>query len=221
MDRTKLIKKSKYFKNLEVLEFYALLRCLNAQVKEFVKNEIIIHDSDEINAIYIIIQGHARSFTIDLDGTLNISNDYPKDSIFGLDYYLQGKKSYFEHLLAVEDTIVLICNPFRFVSPCENRCKRHIDFMKTVFEELARQQIESKLRTSLLCINKTRDKILAFLKHIKSQTRHVYFEIPYNRQEMAEYLGVERSALSAELSKLKKDGLIDYDKNLFKLIKKK
>lgn len=220
MDKTKLIKKSKYFKNLENMDFYALLRCLTAQVKTYEKNELIVHDGDDSNVIYIILQGYARSFTIDYNGTRSIVADFPKDSVFGMEYYLSGKKTYREHLLAVEDTVVLLCNSFRFVSPCQNRCKRHIDFMKLIYEDLARASIESKKRTSLLCINKTRDKIMNYLRGVKAQTRKEYFTIPFNRQEMAEYLGVERTALSAELSKLKSEGIIDYDKNSFKIIKK-
>lgn len=216
----KQIKKSKYFKDFDDLDFYALQRCLNVQVKSFYKNESIIQDGDDSNYIYIILSGHARSYSLDIDGNRNIINDFPKDSIFGLEYYNTKQKSYKEYLLAVEDTIVIILNSYRCINPCQNRCKRHIDFTKSIFEEISRLLVENKKRIDVICQSKTRDKILKYLKYVKAQTRKEYFTIPYNRQEMADYLGVERTALSYELSKLKAEGIIDYDKNSFKLIKK-
>lgn len=216
----KQIKKSKYFKDLDDLDFYALLRCLNVQIKSFYKNENIIQEGDDSNYIYIIFNGHARSYSLDIEGNRNIINDFPKDSIFGLEYYNTKQKTYKEYLLAIEDTIVIICNTYRCINPCQNRCKRHIDFTKNIFEEFSRLLVENKKRIDIICQSKTRDKILKYLRYVKAQTRKEYFTIPYNRQEMADYLGVERTALSYELSKLKAEGIIDYDKNSFKLIKK-
>ena len=63
----------------------------------------------------------------------------------------------------------------------------------------------------------TKDKILAYLQYISKQANSKYFDIPFNRQEMADYLSVDRSALSFELSKLKKQGIIDFTKNHFML----
>lgn len=220
MRRDKQLRKSKYFKELEDLDFYALLRCLNAQVKTFYKNENIVQDGDDASYVYIIFSGYARSYSIDFDGNRSIINDYPKDSIFGLEYHTTKQKYYKEFLLAVEDTIVIICDSHRFINPCQNRCKRHIDFMKVVFEEAGKMFVENKKRINIICQSKTREKILTYLKNVKAQTRKEYFNIPYNRQEMADFLGVERTALSYELSKLKSEGIIDYDKNSFKIIKK-
>jgi CRP-like cAMP-binding protein len=89
--------------------------------------------------------------------------------------------------------------------------------MKACFEELARQNKEIEIHKNILLLSKTKDKILAYLNYYSHYVKSNSFEIPYSREEFAIYLGVERSALSDTLSKMKKVGLIDYNRSNFKI----
>ena len=219
MRNFKNLKKSKYFKELDDQNLLAFMRCVNVQIKDFYKDETIVSDGDSTELIYIIFSGKARSYTLDINGNRYINSDYGKDSIFGIDYQMARGKVYHEYLKALDDTTVIVCNAFRFLNPCQNRCKRHIDSLRCTIEELGKEIIDSKKRMNFMCKNKTREKVMSYLHTIKAQTKKEYFSIPHNRQELADYLGLERTALSAELSKMKKEGLIDFDKNYFKILK--
>lgn len=209
------IEESIYFKNLDEQDKRAILRCYEARVLKFKKNSSIINIGDEANHIYIIAQGNARSYSIDINGKEYINQEYYKDDIFGISYITNEIDIFNEELIALEDTVVIVCNGFRFLNPCENRCKRHIDCMKLTFTRLSNMIESNKSRIHSLCQSKTRNKILTYLKEI-SKNRKKYFKIPFNQTELANYLGVERSALSYELNLLKKEGIIDFDGYMYK-----
>lgn len=219
MDNLSLLKKSKYFKELDNMDFNAILRCLQVRIKEFKQGDIIEYEGSPAKFAYIIIQGRARAISIDNEGTQTIIQDFEKDTIYGLEYKSTKSNYYKEELKATEDSIVAICDLFKLLTPCENRCRRHSIVISHCIEDFCRNIDTSKKRITHLGQNKTRDKIMSYLSQILIKPGKIY-TIPYNREELAFYLGVERSALCVELSKLKKDGIIDYNKSEFKLIKK-
>ncbi|MGM9972040.1 MAG: Crp/Fnr family transcriptional regulator [Anaeroplasmataceae bacterium] len=216
----KYIRDSIYFKDLEEQEFRAILRCFNSRVTTYKKNATIVNPDDDTSNIYIILKGHARSYTIDINGKEIINREYYDDDIFGIEYTSLDLEAYNEELVALEETIVLICNAYRFLNPCENRCKRHIDCQKLTCANISKSLFNSTARIHSMCQSKTRVKILSYLKN-QANGKKKYFKIPFNQTELATFLGVERSALSVELNNLKKEGIIDFDERSYRIIKKK
>ncbi len=212
-----LIKQTKYFKDLDTIDYHAILRCFSAKLMHFKKDEVIISIGDDSKYIYIISDGEAWSQSYDKDGKKTIISSYIKNDIFGMEFL--DLEAYQVELIAKSDVAVIACNKFRFITPCQNRCKRHIDCMKMVFLNMSSSLSKKDKRITTLCKSKTRDKIYDYLKNI-SKNKKAYFKIPFTQQELATYLGLERSALSAELNKMKKEGIIDFDLNMYKIIKK-
>ncbi len=212
-----LIKQTKYFKDLESIDYHAILRCFSAKLMHFNKSEVIISIGDDTKYIYIIAYGEAWSKSYDKDGKTALISSYVKNDIFGMEFL--DSETYPVELIAKTDMYVIACNRFRFTTPCQNRCKRHIDCMKMTFLNMSEALNKKEKRITILCKSKTREKIYAYLKNI-SKNKSTYFKIPFTQQELATYLGLERSALSAELNKMKKEGIIDFDGNMYKIIKK-
>ena len=167
---------------------------------------------------YLVLSGNLRTAFFDVNGTAIPIKDYSHDMFFGLEYIDPNISFYQEELYATEDSIVLIADLNKLFTPCENRCPRHQAIIKECIMELARTSNSSKKRISELGQQKTKDKILKYLSNTISSL-HNPTKIPYNRQELADYLGLERSALSKALSDLKKDGYIDYNKSTFTRLK--
>ncbi len=216
----KIVRESKLFKNLTEENYQALLRCFHARFITYKKGATIVDIGDDVNNIYYIAKGHARSYIIDITGEATISNDYYNDDIFGINYIANELPTYNEELKATEDTIVVICDGFRFLNPCENRCKRHIDVIGYTFKQQSDLMFRNSFRTYTLCKSKTKEKIMTYLREIKGKSKKKYFDIPYNQTELAQYLGLERSALSFELNKLKKEGYIDFYDKTYRILKK-
>lgn len=214
MDNLSLAKKSIFFKKLSPLDFNAILRCLNIRIKEYKPNEIIEYEGNPAKNAYLVLSGNLRTAFFDVNGTAIPIRDYSRDMFFGLEY-IDPKISYYqEELYATEESMVLIADLNKLFTPCENRCPRHQAIISECIKELARTSNISKRRISELGQQKTKDKILKYLSNTIN-TLHKPTKIPYNRQELADYLGLERSALSKALSDLKKDGYIEYNKSTF------
>ncbi|MGL4949107.1 MAG: Crp/Fnr family transcriptional regulator [Anaeroplasmataceae bacterium] len=215
----KFLNESKYLKNLDELDKHALLRCIKAIYKEFEPNEIIKNQYDHFDNIYIILDGLARTTRIDEDGREIILQDYKKDNCYGIEYIDNDNAIHDESLISITKTKVLICDAFRTVTLSQNKCKRHIDFIRLLFLDFSHNVKYYNNRIMSLTKSKTRDKVLDYLKQVKKENKTNSFKITLNRQQLADYLGVERSALSNELSKLKKEKLIDFNKNQFTFLK--
>lgn len=213
MEKLSRIKKCACFKGLDTLDFNALLRCLQIRVKRCKPGEIIEYEGSIPKYAYIVLSGRARTSAFDEHGVALIQIDYTQDMIFGLEYALNNVP-YKEEFYTVEETTLIICDLKRIISPCENRCPRHYKIMNECFKQLGHNLSESKARIRELVQNKTKDKVLTYLKRALPKPDRFY-TIPYNRQEMADFLGVERTALSAELSKLQKEGYIEFNKSNF------
>lgn len=207
-------RKSKFFKDYSQMDFNALLRCLNIRIREYKANDIIENEGNLAKNIYIVLQGILRSNYIDEDGTSIPLNDYKKDMIYGLEYIDLKYNHYQEELLSLTDSIVLICDLNKTFNNCQNNCQRHLKFKLECIKELAFNANLNKKRIFELSRQKSKDKILKYLKN-NMPILNKEFQLPYNRQELADYLGLERSALSNNLSQLKKEGYIDYNKEKF------
>lgn len=214
MNNLAIAKKSKYFKELEQMDFNAMLRCLSVRIKEYKAGEIIDYEGNPAKYAYIVLTGRARTASFDEHGVAIPELDYTKDMIYGLEYPSDKSGFYKEEFFAVEDSKIMICDLYKLLNPCENKCNRHSIIVSKCINELSNTIERTKKRIKELAQSKTRNKVLTYLSHALPKYDKPY-TIPYNRQEMADYLGVERSALSVELSKLQKEGYIEFHKSTF------
>lgn len=219
MENLKAIKKLYLFKNLEDAEITALFRCFSVKILEFRQRKKIANRQDRINNIYIIISGSARETWYNDDGDLTTYIDYREGDIIGLDYVSGARKTFTGEIVALSDLQVISLDSFRFMNPCANFCPRHTKAINNAFSYLAKQNIKLQNRIKELSMPTTKKKVMCYLQNIRSSLKSNSFDIPYNRQELADYLGVERSALSKELSDLQKEGYIVYHKNHFEIKK--
>ena len=113
----------------------------------------------------------------------------------------------------------MFMNKHRLLTPCENRCRRHENVVKFIAESMAESNLKLMNKLSHLRKKTTRDKLLSYFTLLAKTTGSNYFELPFNKTELANYLSVDRSAMSAELSKMKDEGLLDYDNRQFHLKK--
>ena len=219
MENLKAIKKINLFKNLEENEITALLRCFSIKIISFKKNKKIVSRFERIEYIYIITSGSARETWFDDNGNITTHIDYREGDIIGLECINSNRKTFSNDITALEDTTVIALNSFRFFNPCHNFCPRHIKVINNAFTYLAKQYGKTLNRIKELTMPTTKEKVMCYLNNTRAHVKSNTFDIPYNRQELAEYLGVERSALSKELSELQKKGIISFQKNHFEIKK--
>jgi CRP/FNR family transcriptional regulator, dissimilatory nitrate respiration regulator len=181
------------------------------ETKTFKKNSIIYHIQDVPNKIGIILEGGANIETIDYLGNTTILNHIQQDEIFAESYALSHTPMAV-YVIATQDSIIQFLD-IKALDICPELQKKLL-MVATQKNIMLSQRIFHTSNKSI------RARVLSYLSYLSIQKDSLSFQIPFNRQQMADYLNVERSALSKELSKMKKEGLLDYNKNRF-LLKKK
>ena len=116
---------------------------------------------------------------------------------------------------ANEDRVVLLLKAARIVTPCENACAFHSRLVRNIMRTLAVKTLELNRKIEILSHRSTQDRLMSYLRAVAQQKGTADFDVPFDRQQLADYLCVERSALSAEISRLSKLGLITSRKSHF------
>lgn len=211
-----ILKTTSLFSKIENNDIENLLGCLQTEIKKYSNKEFILTPDHCAYKVGILIAGEALIFNEDFWGNRNITSKLQKGDVFA-EAFAVAKISPLVFVQAQSDCTVLFFDLFKAANNCEQNCSFHRQFNENILRIFATKNVQLSRKISVMSKRTTREKILSFLSDYSKQSKTAIFEIPFNRQQMADYLCVERSALSAELSKLKKEGYIDYNKSSFKL----
>lgn len=215
------LKATKIFDFASEFDCQAMMFCFKTRFKTFDKNENIITQGNRIEDIILILKGSGIVENIDILGNISIVMQLKKGDVYGVESAYAGDEFYKDSVIATEKTLVLFMNKHRLINPCENRCKRHDFVVKNLMRLVAESNLKLLDKLTHLSKKSTREKLLSYLGLMSERAKSDYFEIPFNITELANYLSVDRSAMSNELSKMKKEGLIDYDKRQFHIFNNK
>ena len=215
------LKNSRLFADLSEMECMAMMHCLKTKIKVYAKNQIIVQQGDEPDYILLIIKGSGKVLSVDTQGEIHINDLLGEGDVFGLDNLYDDCLVLKNTLVTTDKTIVMEINKHRLLNPCHNKCYRHEMVLKGMIRMLAKHN--SKLNDQCSFINKKtiREKLVAYFNHLANNANSNYFTIPFHKTDLANYLAVDRSAMSTELKKMKEQKIIDYDKREFRLLKKK
>ncbi len=212
------IKNSPLFFGMNDEELRGLLECFNARVRKYEKEEMIIRQGDMITNIYLILDGEVNIEKDSYWGRRIIISHLGKNDNLALSFV--GSKNVESSIDAIttKDTLVLILGYEKCTSMCQNACTRHKVLINNLFQILSKENIELIQKIENVSQKTIRDKLLTYLSNEAQRQHSNSFDIHFNRQDLADYLNVDRSAMSFELSKLQKEGLIEYNKNHFVLL---
>ncbi len=206
------------FSGIEPGELAELLGCLSARRAEYAKDEFIVEEGNYVPDFGVILSGHGRSVKWDASGRMFIVTLLEKGSVIGVLLAARRERESSVFVQAVDDAAVLLIPFDKLVARCERACSKHEVLLRNYISAVADKGLVLHERISCLLRPTVREKVMLYLRQAAKERRSRVFDIPLNRNAMAEYLNVERSALSRELSAMKRDGLIDYHLNSFKLL---
>ena len=182
--------------------------CIKAQKKTFVKNEVITSYS-----------GNADLVRYDFNGNRTIVEHFSKNDIFGEVFYnvITNNELLVE---ARERCQVLFYSYDNIHEKCRNSCKFHQQLSEYIPELILYKITNLNARVELLTKRSTRDKLIGYFTSLSSQKFSQSFKLPLSLTDLADYLGVDRSAMMRELKLLKEDGFIQKDGNRITLLYK-
>ncbi|MGH4037253.1 MAG: Crp/Fnr family transcriptional regulator [Sphaerochaeta sp.] len=213
---TDVLQRSALFKNVTEQEIKTFLACAKAKVKKYRKNEIIMLRGNTIDTIGVILDGTCHAIKEDYWGNKNIMGVIKESDIVGEVFAIQ-KMPLGNTVIAKTDVILLNISIKMILNPCDKSCSFHNEIIRNLISILAGKTATINSKLEHVTKRSMKDKVLSYLSSVSAQKNSKTFEIPFNRTELSEYLCVDRAALSKELSKLQKEGLISYKKNVFTL----
>ena len=212
------IKNSPVFLGMSDDELKGLLECFGARIRKFEKEEMIIRQGDVISNIYLILDGEVNIEKDSYWGRRIIISRLGKNDNLALSFVGSKDVESSVDAITVKDTTVLVLRYEKCTSMCQNACTRHKVLINNLFRILSKENIELIQKIENVSQKTIRDKLLTYLSNEAQRQHSNSFDIHFNRQDLADYLNVDRSAMSFELSKLQKEGLIEYNKNHFDLL---
>lgn len=209
---------SSLFEGISVEDRRAVLGCVGYRVKTFPKGSFVALEAENINHIGIILSGTVDMVKEDLWGNRTMLLRMKRNEVFGETFACGAERASSVHFL-VSQTAEILFMPFqRIMHSCTMSCEFHHRLSGNMVGIMANKNRELMRKVEVVTKRTTREKLLAYLS-IQGQIQgSSTFEIPLSRVELAEYLCVDRSAMTRELMKMKQDGLIDYEKNSFTML---
>ena len=196
----------------------AMLSCIGYHMGTFRKGDIVAFEEENIKHIGILLSGAVDMVKEDIWGNKTMLVRMRKDELFG-ETFACGEDNLSVVTFVVSEDAKILFMPFdRVMHSCTMACQFHHQLIENMVHIIANKNRDLMRKVEVVSKRTIREKLLAYLS-IQAQIQESrYFEIPLGRVELAEYLCVDRSALTRELVKMKADGLIDYDKNCFRMI---
>lgn len=205
------------FHGIQAAEIKAMLTCLGAREKTYKKDEIIFRAGNPVHEIGLVESGSVNIVVNLYWGNSVIFGHVSQGAIFAENYAaIQGKELICD-VVATEPSNILFLDMHKLLTTCQNGCAFHQRLIHNLLRISAQKSLNLATRMMHTAPKALRDRLLSYLSEQAAVTGSTHFTIPYNRQQLADYLGVDRSAMSNELSKMQKDGLITYRKNEFTL----
>ena len=212
------LRNSMLFADLTDEDLQKLSNCLSAREKDVARDSFVFRAGEPVRLVYYILSGSMHIIDEDFWGNRSIIETMHKDTLFGEAYVFASKENHLISVVAAQDSKILEINPEKLFETCSNMCECHAQLNRNALRIVSEKIIRLTEKIGHITQRTIREKILSYLSRCAHKEQSDSFYIPYSRQQLAEYLCVDRSALSHELSRLQKQGVIQYHKNYFKLL---
>lgn len=213
------MEKCELFKGISPSHIPELLECLNAYVGKYLKNEVIIQEGLICNRFGVVLKGTVMVVKEKADGSRVLLNVFEPGEMFGdIAAFSTLTNIWPSTIIANTDAIVMFLNTENISNMCFNACPSHRMIIKNLLTYISDRGFKLIKRVECLTIKSLTSKLATFLLDQYKTNKKDSFILPFNRNQMAEYLGVTRPALSKEMSELKKRGIIEYYKSSVKIL---
>lgn len=205
------------FQNVPRNELETMLGCLAAVQKHFEKGAVIFYAGSPVQSLGLVLSGRISIENDDPWGNKSILDTVGPGFVFAETYACIPDEPLMVNVVAAESSDVLFLNAGKILQTCPTPCPHHSRLVRNLLAISAQKNLNLSRRIFHTSSKSIRGRLLSYLSFQSARCQSRDFTIPFNRQQLADYLSVDRSALSAELGKMQRDGLISVEKNHFVL----
>ncbi|NLJ41925.1 MAG: Crp/Fnr family transcriptional regulator [Clostridiales bacterium] len=213
-----ILKKCSLFAGILEKDLLILLPHLNAEKRVMEKGAVVFNVGDRPEHVGVVLSGSVNVVHEDYWGNRTILSVVQSGGIFAESFSYAEAKSLPVSVVAREDSEILLLDCTRILTTCSSSCAFHTALIRNLMKILANKNIMLTRKMEHITKKTTRDKVLSYLSECAVSAGRDTFDIPFNRQELADYLSVDRSALSNSLCKMRDEVLIEFYKNSFRLL---
>ena len=214
-----VLKKSPLFDGISREDLGGLLDCLGAQVVRAKKSQVLMAEGDPARHLGVVLEGCVQIEKLDFYGNRSIMTQAREGELFAESFACAGAAEMPVSAVATEDTQIMLIDCQRITTGCSNACGFHSRLISNLLQIVATRNLQLNQKIEITAKRTTREKLMAYLMGQAKFHGCDSFYIPFDRQALADYLQVERSAMSAEISKLRAEGVLESKKNHFRLLR--
>lgn len=212
-----ILKNCPLFSGIEDGNIDKILPCLSAVEKQAEKNTFIFSAEDHVHSVGLILSGSVHIVKEDFWGRKDILSQLDPGELFAESFSCANEDKLTVSVLAAESTDYMLMDCRKIIRTCTSACTFHSQLISNMLQIIAHKNIRLMQKVEQLSKRTTREKLLSYLSAESQKSGSGAFNIPFNRQELADYLSVDRSAMSSELGRMCDEGLIEYTRNYFVL----
>ena len=212
-----VIRSSTLFSGISEEEVTAMLSCLNAEERSFPKEAFVLRAGDTAGSIGLVLSGSVLVIQEDIWGNRNILSKAGPGQTFAAAFACAPGSVLNVSVVAETPVTALFLDVKRILTVCPSACAHHSRIIRNLLGELAEKNLRFGEKLTHMGQRTTRSKLMSYLSAEAQRRGAVEFDIPFSRQQLADFLAIERSGLSLELGKMKQDGLLDFHKSHFVL----
>lgn len=206
------------FRGMEPQDISSMLGCLRARQQSFAKGQVIYQAGDCVTAMGMVLEGSVRIQRDDFWGNTSILSVLQPGQMFAETYACVPHEPLMVSVVAEQPSTVLFLETPRMLQVCSNGCTFHQKLVENLLMISAEKNLSLSRKIACTTAKTIRGRLLTYLSHQAQRQQSASFQIPFQRQQLADYLNVERSALSNELSKMQRDGLLKVEGRHFILM---
>ena len=213
----KLFENAPLFKDVPPEEINVMLQCLGTEERDYDKGETIFHAGDVIHNIGLVLTGRVQIENDDVWGNKSVMESVGPGFAFAESYACLPGEPLMVSAIAAEPSHILFLDTGRVLTTCPSACTHHNRLIQNLLYISSQKNLNLSRRIFHTSSKSIRGRLLSYLSFQASKAGSRDFCIPFNRQQLADYLSIDRSAMSAELGKMRKEGILETDKNHFVL----
>ena len=212
-----MLSETAIFQGVSPQEVEEMLECLGRIQRRFAKGEMICQAGETAEALGLVLSGSVLIENNDFWGNSSVLDRLGPGQIFAETYACIPGERMMVSVVAAEPSEVLLLHMGKVLQTCEHTCPRHVRLIRNLLAISAQKNLSLSRRIFHTSPKSIRGRLISYLSYQAAGNGSRDFTIPFNRQQLADYLNVDRSALSNELSKMQREGLLEVDKNHFYL----